>query len=213
MKLYVVNHGTNRNLGQRQAVSRSYFGSSAAHNLHANFQSFRSQDVCFLAVCIADQSDVCCSVRIVLDRFNSCRNIIFSSLKVDDSVFSSASASAVSYSDFTLVVTSSVFLQGHYQRFLRCALRDFVEIRGGHVSSGRCIWVKAFDSHYFVLLSFRIALMCAYFEQLLIKVLRRSRCLCCPRSEQRLLSCSLQFFQLPFHGVCSFRPCSWCLRF
>ena len=32
-----------------------------------------------------------CSVRIVLDRFNSCRNIIFSSLKVDDSVFSSAS--------------------------------------------------------------------------------------------------------------------------
>ncbi len=43
------------------------------------------------------------------------------SLEVDDSVFSSASASAVSYSDFTLVVTTGVFLQGYYQRFLRRA--------------------------------------------------------------------------------------------
>ena len=34
----------------------------------------------------------------------------FSSLEVDDSVFSSASASAVSYCDLALVVTSGIFL-------------------------------------------------------------------------------------------------------
>ena len=50
------------------------------HDNHSNFQSLRSKDVSFLAVCVADQCDVSSSVRIVLDTNNSCRDSIFSSL-------------------------------------------------------------------------------------------------------------------------------------
>ncbi len=74
--------------------------------------TFWSQDVCLLAVCIADQSDVSCSVRIVLNTNSTFAGTSsFASLEVDDSVFSSASASVVSDSDLTLVVASSVFFK------------------------------------------------------------------------------------------------------
>ena len=44
---------------------------------------------------IADQRDICRSVRIVLDRENSCRNSVLPSLKVDDPVFSSGTAALI----------------------------------------------------------------------------------------------------------------------
>ena len=106
-----------------------------------------SKDICFLTICVADQCDVCCSVRIVLDSNYSCGDSIFSSLEVDDSVFLSASTALVSYSDFTLIVTSSVFLERYKQAFLRCSLCDFREIGTGHMSSGRGIWIIYFNSH------------------------------------------------------------------
>ncbi len=63
-------------------------------------------------ICVADQCDVCCSVRIVLDTNNRCRNSVFAvSLEVDDSVFSSASTAVMSNSDLSLIVTTSVLLR------------------------------------------------------------------------------------------------------
>ena len=83
----------------------------AIHDFHAILQSFRSKDVSLLAVCIADQCDVCGSVGIVFDSDYSCRNIIFISLEIDNSVFSSVSAAAMSDGDFTLIVTAGILLQ------------------------------------------------------------------------------------------------------
>ena len=71
-----------------------------------------SKDISFLAVCIADQRDVCAPVRIVLNSNYSCRNSVFLSLKVDNSVFSLSSAPAVSYCDLSLGVASCVSLLG-----------------------------------------------------------------------------------------------------
>ena len=106
-----MNHSTNRNILQRQAVTGMNLCLRSIHDYHSNFQSLRSKDVRFLTICVADQCNVSSSVRIVLDTNNSCRDSIFSSLEVDDSIFSSGSASAVSYSDFTLSITSSVLLK------------------------------------------------------------------------------------------------------
>ena len=122
-----------------------------------SFQSFWSQNVSFLTVCVADQSDVSCSVWIILDRLYSCRNIVFSSLEVDNSVFSSASASAMSNCDLTLIITSSVFLQRNYQRFFRCRFCNFCKIQVCHISSGRCIWAVYFNSHCNI--SFHLAIV------------------------------------------------------
>lgn len=43
--------------------------------------------------------------------------------------------------------SASVLVQGHYQSFLGSALGDFLEIRTGHMSSGRCISIILLNSH------------------------------------------------------------------
>ncbi len=77
-KLNVVYLSTNWIFCKWQAVSNSDLCFSTVHNRHAVCQSFWSKDICFLTICVADQSDVCCSVWIVLDTDYSCRNTIFS---------------------------------------------------------------------------------------------------------------------------------------
>ena len=162
---------TNRDLGKRQAVSYSYLSLRSVHNGHTVCQSFRSKNVSFLAVCVADQCDVCASVRIILDTDNSCRNAVFSSLEVYDSIFLLSSAATVSYSDLALCVAACFSFLGIQEGFLRSCLCDLREIRTCHLSSGRCIWVISFDSHYF--LSFRYCnylLSCFYAYRLIGEV-------------------------------------------
>ena len=110
MQLDIVYLSTNGDLGQRQAVTNLHLCVLTVHNLHANLQSLRSQDVSLLAILIADESDVSCTVRIVLDTDYGSVDIIFLSLEIDDSVFSSGTASAVSNCNLSLIVTTCIFL-------------------------------------------------------------------------------------------------------
>ena len=87
---------TYRNLRKREAVSYSYFGICTVHNCHSVFQSFRSKDICFFSVCVADQCNVCRSVRIVFDTYYCCRDSVFLSLEVYDSIFFLSAAAAMS---------------------------------------------------------------------------------------------------------------------
>ena len=77
MKLNVVNHSTNRDKLQREAVSNTNLSFRTIVNLLAYFKSLWSEDVSFLAICVADKSDVSCSVRIVLDSDYFSRDSIF----------------------------------------------------------------------------------------------------------------------------------------
>src|SRR5699024_10776142 len=77
------------------------------------------------------------------------RNTIFViSLEINDSVFFLSAAAVMSYCDFSLTVTSGMFFNRYYKGFLGSGLCDLREIRAGHMSSGRCIWVIGFDIHY-----------------------------------------------------------------
>ena len=53
------------------------------------------------------------------------RSCFHTCCKFNGCLLYTSSASAVSYCNFTLIVTSRVFRQRHYQRFLRCGLCDF----------------------------------------------------------------------------------------
>ena len=85
-KFHVVHHRTYGNVFKRQRVAHFDIRFRAAHHLVAHVQSEGSEDIRLHAVRIYDQRDVCASVRIVFDSNYSCRDIIFSSLEVDDSV-------------------------------------------------------------------------------------------------------------------------------
>ena len=152
-------------------------------------------------VLITDQCNICCSVRIVFDTDYFCCNIIFSSLEVNDSVFSSASTSAVSDSDFTLVVTTRIFLQGYYQRFFRCCFCDFRETEPVICLLEGVYGLKCLNSHCcfsFRCLLSRFTCVCCHVCDCALCLLRyvpstklyspsKSRYPCCLLSEQRLL--------------------------
>ena len=106
IKLNIVNHGTNRNQVQRQAVAHADLSLRAVHDSHADCEPFRCKDVGLLSVCVADQRDVRGSVRIIFDRGYLCRNVVLISLEIDDSVLSSVSAASVANGDLALVVSS-----------------------------------------------------------------------------------------------------------
>ena len=126
MELDVVYHSTYRDLCKREAVADSHFSLRSVHDLHAVHEALGRKDICLLAVLIADQSDIRCSVGIVLNSDDSCGNAVFASLEIDDPVFPSASAAVMSHGDLTLVVTACVLLQREYQREPVIFLREGV---------------------------------------------------------------------------------------
>ncbi len=111
MKLDVVNFCTNRDVSQGQAVTDMDLSFRSVHDSLSNLKLIGSQDVGLLTVSVADQRDVGCSVGIVLDGDNLCRDSIFISLEIDKSVFLLCSAAAMSDSDLALVVAAGVLLQ------------------------------------------------------------------------------------------------------
>ena len=106
IKLYVVDEGTNRNVCQRQCVTGLDVCVCAGFDYVAYFQSVWSEDVSLLAVFVLNQSDVSGTVRVVLEGEYGCRHIYFITFEVDDTVFSSVTATTMANSDSTVAVTS-----------------------------------------------------------------------------------------------------------
>ena len=130
-----VDHRADGDVFERKRIADFDVACFAGNDGFADLKAVRSNDVTLFAVFILNQSDESTSVRIVLDCFNCCRDSIFSSLEVDDSVFSSASATLMSYSDFTLIVTSGVLLKGSNEGFLWFCSCNLREVGTSHMSS------------------------------------------------------------------------------
>ncbi len=79
-------------------------------------KSGRNDDIGLLTVRIADQSDICRPVGIVLNADYSCRDPVLPiPLEINNSIFPPGAAAAVPAGDFTLIVTAGFFLQGNQQ--------------------------------------------------------------------------------------------------
>ncbi len=147
-QLDVVYESTDRDDREREAVAEMHFNFRTVHQLVADLQAFRSQDVSLLAVCVADKSDVGGAVRIVLDRLDDCRNTVLRvALEVDDSVSASCSAPAEAARDLALVVAARGLPERLGERFFRLLRSDLGEIGTRHVPSRRGIRLISFDSH------------------------------------------------------------------
>ena len=71
----VVDHGTNRNVLNRQAVAGLDVGALAADDNIADLQAVGSDDVALDTVSVLDQSDECAAVRIVLESLDGSGHI------------------------------------------------------------------------------------------------------------------------------------------
>src|SRR5690606_10989799 len=99
-----------------------------------------------------DKSNVCRSVRIVFYCGNAPGNAIFIPFEIDNTILALMTATVMTNSNLTLIVTASFFAQRLQKRFFRLVSSDFSEIGNRHASAtvrGRLI---VFDRHFYSLL-------------------------------------------------------------
>ena len=112
VQLDVVDHGTNRDVLNRQAVARLDVGILGGDDLVADLQTLGSEDVCLLAVLILDESDVGRTVRVVLDGLDFCENVELLTLEVNDTVLLLVAAADVANGDAAFLTFSRRLFSG-----------------------------------------------------------------------------------------------------
>ena len=146
-QFYVVNDGTKRNIGERQAVAYFNIGFRTAGNNVANLESLRSQDVTFFTVCILEQSDAAGTVRIVFDSSYFSRNIILVSLEIDDSVLTFMTAALMANCHFAGAIATAMIMNRSQKGFFRFVCCDFIKSGNGHLTASGSVRFKRFISH------------------------------------------------------------------
>ena len=137
-----MNDGTERNIGERQAVADLDIGFRTAGYYVAYIQSLRSEDVALFAVCIVQQCDAAGTVRIVFDRCNRCRDSVFISLEVNDSVLTLMTAALVANCHLTGAIATAMIMNRSQQRFFRLVCRNFIKGGNGHLTASGSVRFK-----------------------------------------------------------------------
>ena len=148
MHFHIVDHGTDGNVGNGQAVAGLNVGSGGGQNLVAGLQAHRGNDIALLAIFILNQSDVGAAVGIVLQLQDSGFHVHLVALEVDDAVLALFAAAAMTDGDAAIAVATSVLLQHLGQACLGLGvLVDAVKAVNSHVSAGRGGRLKSFNRH------------------------------------------------------------------
>ena len=108
-QLNVMNLCTERDILDRQRVSRQNIGFFAAQDHRSDRQSERCENVTLFAIEIIDQGDVCRAVRVVLKLSDLARNTGFVTLEIDDPVMTLMASAAASDRDPAVVVVPGNF--------------------------------------------------------------------------------------------------------
>ena len=108
----IVDFGAERNLGKREAVANARFRRIAAHDLHTDEETFRSDDIALDAVLVNEERNTRRPVRIVLDGIY-CRDhsVLIASI-IDETNVSLVPAAAMTYGNYTLIIATATSFLG-----------------------------------------------------------------------------------------------------
>ena len=127
LQFNVVNESTFRDVAQLHRVADLDVDRFAGNDGLSDLHSLRSQDIALFTVCIIQQRDVGGTVRIVLDRRDLRRDVVFITLEVDHAVLTLVSAALMTGCDPTGVVAAALFGQRFKQRAFWRSRCDFFE--------------------------------------------------------------------------------------
>src|ERR1700730_994476 len=131
-ELDVVDSRSERDPGQGQRVANPHRRLGAAHDLVADLEAERRQDVALLAIVVVDQRDARRPVRVVLDRGYLAGNAELVPAEVDPAIGAATVPTAVAGRDLALVVAAGVVLQRLQQAPLGFRGGDLLENGGRH---------------------------------------------------------------------------------
>src|SRR5689334_635272 len=127
-QLDVVHHRAERDVGERQAVTRFDVRARTRLDPVADREAGRGEDVALLTVGVVEERDARRPVRIVLDRRDGRGHAVLVALEVDDPVEALVAATAVAGRDAAEVVPSARLVERRRERGLGRRLRDLGEV-------------------------------------------------------------------------------------
>ena len=126
-QLDIMNLGAERNILDRQSISRQNIGFLAAQYHRADLETDRSENVSLFAVEVVDQSDMSRAIRIVFKLCDFAGNAGLVTLEIDDPVKTLVASAAAPDRNAAIVVVAGNFLLWLEQLFLGyCPFRQFV---------------------------------------------------------------------------------------
>src|SRR6266852_5637542 len=108
LHLDAVNRGADRDVPQRQGITRFDRRLHPGHELRAGSHTLGRDDVAALAVGIAEQCDVRAPVRIVFEPLDLGRNTVLVAAKIDDAVILLVPAALVAHRDVAVDVAAGL---------------------------------------------------------------------------------------------------------
>ena len=152
VKLNVVDHGTNRDVLERESVARLDIGVGAGHDLVADLEAVRREDVALGAVLILDEGDEGGTVRVILKGQDGGGDIKLVALEVDDTVLDAVAAAMVADGDLAGVVAAGMLLFRLQQAALGLDVGKHAVIGDSHAAAARRSRLVLFDRHCLLLL-------------------------------------------------------------
>ncbi len=128
LQLDVVNHGTDRDVPERQRVPRPDVGAGAGLDEVTHLHPVRHEDVALLSVLVVEEGDPRVAVRVVLHVSNLGGNGVLVALEVDDSVTTLVAAALVARRDPAVVVAARLLRLRLDERLLRLRPSELREV-------------------------------------------------------------------------------------
>src|SRR5690349_11880268 len=122
LHLDAVDRRADRDVAKRQRVARADRRLAAGHELRADGDAARRDDVAALTVGVEQKRDVRAAVRIVFEPLDLRRNAVLVALEVDDPVVMLVAAALVPHRDVAVVVAAGATLLALDERRQRRAL-------------------------------------------------------------------------------------------
>ena len=136
MHLDVVDHGTNGNVGDRQAVTGLDVGSGGRDDLVTGSEADRSDDVALLTVGVLNEGDIGAAVGVVFKTQDGSFHVELVALEIDHTVLLLVAAAMMTDGDAAVTVAAGGFLIRVEQGLLRLDLGEF-GLRDSHMTNGR----------------------------------------------------------------------------
>jgi hypothetical protein len=127
LHLDTVNHGADRNISQRQSITRLDWGIRTTDNLRPYRNPLGSDNVTTLTIDVAEQGKMRAPIRIVLDALNLGRDTILIAAKINDTIMLLMTTTLMTHRDMAVMITPGILRLTFKQSGMRLA---FMQPRG-----------------------------------------------------------------------------------
>src|SRR5574343_912579 len=139
---------TDRNVANRQRITRLDRSLRATHNRLPNNHALVGNNVTTLTVSVTNQSDVCCTIWIILKTLNLARNTILGALKINYAIGLLVATTLMADSHTAVVIATGFFRLRLNQSRVRLSLVQVWINNLNNAATARGSWLYFNESHY-----------------------------------------------------------------